>query len=1046
MKKEFIFVNSEDLVNSENNFGEYQTDDWVSAGQWPLVEGVPAGTWGVHHEYKTYYKWESGSRLAHTKKEYTDFDYLLTVSMTEESAAAVIFRMKDAENGYFLRLASETDKAAFGKLVNGTETVISEIDFDIEPVTCTHVRIICKGETISVRVMCDKEASFFRNENPGTVVFEGTDATFGHGVCGIIAEGAGVQFNNSSVVDISKDIHIENDIFDVTVGAYGEIKVLKLQNEPYDTNFVTNESEHRYELGADQFFGEMKFNYSVGDGEAKAVSTGQSADSRTVLRESDSKISVSYSALSGERDLLLRESYTLEEDHLRFDIELTNVSGKDMILYDICLPISWNNHWQFEDPYERYLAATDNFISYNATYLALERAKGGSNKLVFTPDPSTDTALEYRSLKTTQMTWANPPEYYYIKSLAANTAKHSYLESSSLTLPAGETKRYSFLLHKVSEGMNDLADVLYREGMLDITVNPGLVFPTNISATLDIHTKHVIDSVTSTDKDARIEYIGTENGHHKYSLTFVKLGRIDVTVNYAGDKRGVLQFWTEEPLDAALERRTRFLIENCRITDENDPHYLSFYEWDNKRNVAKLGGNKCSNNDYEQMYDGAAFIIEKQVYFPVEEEIKMLDDYLIDLVYEKEIIHGGEYDGYLCHRCCHGRCWSDPLPTEEPYLCTRAYNYPRMYNSFLSMYKVSTRYPGFEFRFTPHDYILTAGKILRASLILQPWIGLMGEQKVEEIIDFLRREGEGALADEIHALAIQKCECMNERDYPFSSEFGTDSTGEEGAYYFSKLGGNKKAMIATIDKSVAWTGKVPVWYWQTTSNRQDIEWWIFQYTVGLHGKIFHDYYMNVDENGYKNWSFVYPFKLSPFIHINSGQPELIGKIGTNWGNYNASSVYDWDIGFPYGESAESDISLWAGLQIISADIVTRDRVFSLCGYGCNVEYSDGKYIIEPLDGVRRRVNIIDKKLSVELYTDIYTSALIGDGNDFISLSLKKVTNKAAFGTVAVTGLAAGEYALTVNGEHQSTVISDGGMTEFTYTLASSEGTLEIKKN
>lgn len=1044
----FTFVTEKEQNHPENAFGEYRTSDWVSAGHWSLTEGTPAGTWGVHEDYKTYYTHVSGSNLAHSLTSYTDFDYLITVQFTSHGTSDVVFRMTDEKNYCFLRLDTLTHSAFYGVCVYGKETVKRVAKIFIELTTCMHVRIICKGDHILIRVQNDKEASFFRNENPGEVVADLHDGTHKCGAVGFISN-AQTGFNNTSVVDISRDISIENEIFSVTTGAYGEIKSLKLKNEPYDTNFVTNESEHRYEIGADQFFGEMRFNYSVDGGDAREAVTGASADARVIKKLSDGEIAVYYESDSaadtgvrGKSDFALRERYVLEDDHLRFDIDIENVSGKSITFNDIGLPISWNNHWQFESPYERYLAATDNYISYDASYLVLERAKGGGNKLVFTPDPETDTSLEYRSLRSTQITWANPPECYYIKSLAANKGKHSYLESSSLTLGAGQSKHYSFLLHKIGPEYAQLGSLLYREGLVDISVVPGMILPTNLSATVDLHTAHPVTSVTASDPSATVRKVSEKDCHHVYEITFVKLGRNDVTFTYGDGKRGVLQFWTEEPLADAIKRRVNFLIENCRITDENDPHYLSFYEWDNSKNVAKLGGNKCSNNDYEQMYDGPAFILEKQVYAPVQSEITVVDEYLTKFVWEKEVIHGTEYDGYLCHKCCEGRCWSDPHPAAEPYLCTRGYNYPRMYNSFYSMYKTAHRYPALTYNWCAADYLNAAALILRASLMLEPWVGLMGEQTVADIICALRREGKPELADEIYDLAIQKCNTMNSQAYPFGSEFGTDSTGEEGAYFFSKMGGNENAMKITIDKSLAWTGKVPVWYWQTTGNRQDMEWWLFQYTVGLHGKIFDDYYMNVTDGGESMWKFVYPFKLSPFAHINSGQPELIGKIGTNWGNYHSSFVYDWDHGFPYSESAESDISLWAGLQLLSSDVVTNDPVLGLVGYGCDATETDGVLTVIPKDGLFRRLNIVDKHLSVTFETDSYTKAVIENGK--LELSLVKTVGTSEHGFITVAGLDTGEYSVSADGCRIGNVTVNG-KTEIAYTLTSKEGTLTIKK-
>ena len=88
-------------------------------------------------------------------------------------------------------------------------------------------------------------------------------------------------------------------------------------------------------------------------------------------------------------------------------------------------------------------------------------------------------------------------------------------------------------------------------------------------------------------------------------------------------------------------------MDELRITDPSDPHYNSFLEIDNITGEKKPGGNGCNNNDYEQMYDGPAFIAEKNVYYPVQEEISAVDDYLIDLVWAKEVVQEGSQAEYL---------------------------------------------------------------------------------------------------------------------------------------------------------------------------------------------------------------------------------------------------------------------------------------------------------------------------------------------------------------------------------------------------------------
>src|SRR5699024_3049847 len=127
---------------------------------------------------------------------------------------------------------------------------------------------------------------------------------------------------------------------------------------------------------------------------------------------------------------------------------------------------------------------------------------GGGNKLLFISDPDTDAKLEYRKFVSRETTFTNPPEEYYIYSNAVKEEGQGYIPSTSLTLQGGESKKLSFRFHKVGADYEEAQNVLYEEGSLDISVNPGMSLPKNVAAEVDLHTKKEIDSITASDKTA----------------------------------------------------------------------------------------------------------------------------------------------------------------------------------------------------------------------------------------------------------------------------------------------------------------------------------------------------------------------------------------------------------------------------------------------------------------------------------------------------------------------------------------------------------------
>ena len=884
-------VNGHRDIFSTVDEGE-KPEGW-NGGEWSVAIGEAAiDNWGAElTSWNHFLKYDSGSRFFVYDKEYTDFDYTTHMQIKEKGkSGAVVFRYKDENNYYYYQLTAGDNLFEVGKVADGEKTVLAEGTAVVDTGKWYNLRVQADGSHIVCKI--SEHPSYIDTDGayPGTVLAEITDQTFESGNCGYYDIDGRALYTIFAVSNTAQDRTIENDIYKLTVGAYGQIKSLKLKNEPYDTDFVVNEETHRMEVGPGKFLGEMKFTYTL-DGEEKTAATGDSEDNRVITLDSaNNRITVEYMEESrlnnGIKDFQVTEEYALVDDYIQFDITIKNDNDEEMTFEDVGLPVSWNNHWQFQSPYESYVGAAANFISYNSSYVLLERAMGGGNKLLFIPDPDTDAKLEYRKFVSRETTFTNPPEEYYIYSNAVKEEGQGYIPSTSLTLQGGESKKLSFRFHKVGADYEEAQNVLYEEGSLDISVNPGMILPKNVAAEVDLHTKKEIDSITASDKAAKItENKEKSDGDHKiYTISFEKLGRNDITITYAGDKKSVLQFWIEEPIKDALQRRTDYLMDELRITDPSDPHYNSFLEIDNE------------------------------------------------------------------------------------------------------------------------------------------------------------------LASEIRVLAERKADGINNNPYPFGSEFGTDSTAEEGAYFYSKMFGNTESMKKTVDKAIAWKGKAPVWYWQTTGNRQDNDWWLFQYTVGLHGALLNDWYFNNVENPGDYWSMVYPFKFSPFVHINSGQEEAPGEPGTVWWNYKSASPYNWDIGFPYSESGEADISLWAGLQILSSDVVLDDPSFGTAGYGCEVTDTGDALEVVPLDGLFRRLNIVGSGLQIELGSDIYSKAVIENSMNSFSMDLTNLTGTSHSADLTVTGLDAGKYQLLVDGNVQAYIsVSGEGEAVFTYQINDEEKhTIEVR--
>ena len=547
-----------------------------TSGTWGVVTGSRIDNWngiptlqsnGNSHPYTVNEVWDhflqhnSGSAFAVYEDVYTDFDFTTHMMIPSGSTTgAVVFRYTDENNYYYYKL-TVNGGATLGKVVNGADTTLStSTGTTVSANMWYNLRVTMTGSQIVTKISTAPHYINLVATSPaqrgiaGTQVFSTSDSSLTSGKVGYWSEGSGsasARYCVFAVSNTAADYTLENSTFKVTTGPYGQIKELYLKSDN-NTNFVSNEETHREDVGANHFLGEIIFTYEIG-GQRYTASTGASDDVRQITQQ-DNKVTVSYQTASqdpeGIRHFTVVETYTLEDDHLQFDIEIRNNGSEELTILDLGLPMMWNNHWQFQSPYTEYASATGYYVSYNGSWLQIESAGGGAEKkdggqkLLFLPDSATDAKLEYRRYYSNEQSFGMVPETFYVYSKAISTEGQGYLESTSKTLAAGATDKLSFQLYAANTYL-DTEEAIYEAGSLDVQVNPGLVVPDDITALVDIHTKKDVEKVEliTANKTATITAPTSTSGDHKvYSIKFNNQGRNDVQITSDGGKKTVLQF------------------------------------------------------------------------------------------------------------------------------------------------------------------------------------------------------------------------------------------------------------------------------------------------------------------------------------------------------------------------------------------------------------------------------------------------------------------------------------------------------------------------
>ena len=653
----------------------------------------------------------------------------------------------------------------------------------------------------------------------------------------------------------------------------------------------------------------------------------------------------------------------------------------------------------------------------------------------------------------------------------------------------------------IEERENNMRSILYKEGMIDAIAVPGFQTALNMQTKLDLHYDPNLIQVTSVDiqcvhendpygeenipyqKDGMVNNNRTglgEHGanegysesvtlveskevdgemHHIYDLCFACIGNNSVRVAY---KLKVGDEWVEKftqyefnvltALDLATDTHADFMVDYTQDTDPESATYGIFSDW---YFASGLDSRQQSHWGDDWSHDNINFIAMKNYLDPDPEQVKAIENYLIDFMWENYMANTQETYTVANYLSASG-IYST---TSSPY--TRTFSEMMEVTGFFNMYRIVKAYPDLiEYR-QPATWYLEKAYGIYVNRVGTSAIGFYGEQQVPDMIDALYAEGMTAEALNLQQRFAQSkgTNCVNST-YPYGSEFAYDNTGEEGAYsaakalleYYPDSTAAAKALTAMSmanHKTRAMRGIQPTWYQYADPVFIGGEsWWNFQYTASLAGYIMDDYmrYQETEDGDSAAWAarVNYAAKLSNFNAINMGQisDTYVGSVSWRYnmykGGYGAMNVNDGGTRVMNNGwqdfSGESDEGLYGSLLSISADVIN-DPIFGLYGYGATVTSENGVYTIVPTDGYGKRVNVLDEKIYVETTQDVIEKAEIAADGSVITLTLKGYTANSHTSTIELSGAGVknGFYAITVGEEKlgQIYINNNAGITSVT---------------
>ena len=813
---------------------------------------------------------------------------------------------------------------------------------------------------------------------------------------------------------------MSSSVFEMRYSDQG-ITSLKRVNDKYDTEYIASGSALGGLIIRYRTSGENEWQ------EIREIAPGDEQEEGTISYAIGNSISNKY--------LQVVEQFRLNGQALDWTITLANESNEPLEIGDLAVPmyLSERTPRGRGDIYTQKLIR-HSYIAGYGSWIYWQRANAEGPFLVLTTGDATKFEYFDSSGRTfTPYIHATVASAGPINQARAFGRKEAWrLPLTKLTLePNGKTNSsvsYSCKF-QFAKDFDGVRDVLYAENLFDTNIVPGMALPVDLPAMISLRTKVDIDQIEPEfSSDTNIEYLG-ERGtdNHVYKASFKKLGENMLKIKYDNNKWMSLEFFVMEPLETVIKKRAEFLVTHMQHSDPNKPWYGAYGDWDqvNKvlRNPEDRDGMRPWLIDSSDDAGNArpAFIAEKNVFFPNQEEIDSVERYIryylwndmkdgkggMQMSENEKYPYGiyGTFDNWWGHRVS-----DDPGRDGQAHLW-RIYDYPHIIHMYYRMYQVAKFYPDMVKYKNADEYLELAYRTAKAywevPKEIEGWsansVGTMNEAIIPELIDALAKEGRQEWSDTIRAYWESKvARFVLQTPNLYGSEFAFDSTGFESTQALAKYAVNnvgkdrvepsttnygvrgqepaKFSDITTEDAkkfqefqmrlNTGDRGWLETTYYQLGSDYRGSTSYLLSYMSLLGGWGVLDHGLYFAENPAEYLRLGYASSLSAWSLVNSGTEE------SGYGYWYPAKENDgatgggfipepWGRGWigkqaPRGAwyySAEEDVG-YVGALRTHATILTYDPLFGDYTYGGLLERKNDTIEVIPRDGLRCRFHVI----------------------------------------------------------------------------------------
>ena len=595
-------------------------------------------------------------------------------------------------------------------------------------------------------------------------------------------------------------------------------------------------------------FGRPVITYRIGEGDWLSHNMG----SAEMTRGDDF---VKYIYFIEGMPMSLEQEFRAENGGIDWRMKLKTEMEFPVKIGDFAIPIPWNTPrgGNPEDIFEKGFTK-HHYIAGDGSFIYFTRPSGKPPYFIIMAMPG--TKLEYFDSE-------NRYQVFIHSGHAGNIQdgnwryEHTYLDLE----PAGKEGsqvEYNFRM-EWARSYDELREILYKNGLLDIRIVPGMSVPSDLDATIAIRSKNPINEIRAEyPEKTEIELLEkTDDDCYLYRIKFNRLGENMICVDYGDGLTNHLEFFSTEDLETLFKKRSSFLV-NSQQHKVPDKWYDGLYSVYDMKNSTLRGPENTDGFDYWWGYVlacddpalcKAPYVAAKNVYYPDVKEIASVEYYLEHFVWgglqrtDKETPYP-----YGIYGTPNWKVNRDPLlragvknTNLDKMNVWRSYDYPHIVMLYYHMYQIAKMYPDKVSYLNADGYLERAWQTARAYFIypyeILPWYdtykwGCYNELVIEDLIFALEEAGRKDEASWLRNEYEKKVKYfIYDDDYPYRSEYAIDRTAFESSYAFARYGATTDMKP---DSNLWYDVKLEKWWSHPEVSKEDaLEFMVQQHYAGL---------------------------------------------------------------------------------------------------------------------------------------------------------------------------------------------------------------------